>query len=73
MKNTPIISDSLRSPVDINSLKNDLVFNRPRLKISPEAIIRGIDIELTNYCNASCYYCPRDLINSFWLHGRGYL
>lgn len=43
-------------------LKEDTVFNRPRIHTTLEQPMLGIDIELTNHCNAHCYYCPRDLV-----------
>lgn len=44
------------------TLKDDTVFNKPHIHTALKQLQLGIDIELTNHCNAHCYYCPRDLV-----------
>ena len=48
--------------IDAKNLETDSVFNRPKINVLPPHIERIIDLELSNHCNAACYYCPRDLV-----------
>lgn len=49
------------------NLEHDSIFKKPKIKIAPDIVsseyYRGIDIELTNHCNANCYFCPRDHVH----------
>jgi len=59
--------------MDTSLLASDSIFMRPKFKLSPSEEILELakrnhffwDVELTNRCNAQCYFCPRDKVPEY--------